>query len=627
MSQASNKIFALIVATAKEIKRAQRAGDQASVAKLEAFREELKRKEASVVLMDAAQAASELSELAAILQRSKKDIDENVNSLYLGDLNEASTVIEEEATKLHEETRLASADEESGEDGHHKFVEQSNSKPLTDLASKSNIKNAELSARPPLNTEQYQNCFMQMELKKVWQTKADNCVSKMVDEHACAKYRKVEQMTGVPWWFIAILHMLETSQNFNAHLHNGDRLSAKTVRVPKGRPSNWQKGMSWEQSAADALINGGKKLHEVTDWSIGNALQLMERFNGLGYRKRNYMSPYLWSGCTYYEMGKYVKDGVFDANKTSEQVGCALLINRLAAKGYISISAKRQVTSMPAAVLGNLSFKKANYAVFKHAKQEIEFPLTANAVIDTSYGATNPSKNQRMGIKRIQEWCCLHQCNTGIDCDFGPSTQAAVKLFQHRKTLPETGVVDRQTWTMLTAPMRKAIASIEGADNLNNTVLSVAKQHLAQVPKEVGGNNKGPWVRLYMNGKEGNSQRWCAGFVCAIVNQAAANLGGSCPFKRQVGVDALVKDAKNSGRFISEPTVSNELARKNKVALGSLFVIRKSHDDWIHVGIVTNVEAERFLTIEGNTNGDNVDGGNATYSSRGFKNKDFLQLI
>ena len=50
------------------------------------------------------------------------------------------------------------------------------------------------------------------------------------------RYEKVGGPLGIPWWFIACVHMLESSFNFTTHLHNGDPLSSRTFRVPAGRP-------------------------------------------------------------------------------------------------------------------------------------------------------------------------------------------------------------------------------------------------------------------------------------------------------------------------------------------------------------------------------------------------------
>ncbi len=79
-------------------------------------------------------------------------------------------------------------------------------------------------------------------------------------------------------FFIAVIHNMEASQNFNKHLHNGDPLTARTVQVPAGRPKKGTPPFSWEDSAADALAIRG--LGAKTDWSLAGMLYQLEGYNG-----------------------------------------------------------------------------------------------------------------------------------------------------------------------------------------------------------------------------------------------------------------------------------------------------------------------------------------------------------
>lgn len=148
-----------------------------------------------------------------------------------------------------------------------------------------------------------------------------------------AAYRLVEAETGVPWAVIGVLHGLEASFAFTRHLHNGDPLTARTTHVPAGRPAHGSPPFTWEESAADALR--GHNLHRVADWSLARTLYEIERFNGFGYRYRQSPSPYLWSCSDQYRGGKFVKDGVFDPNAMSRQVGAATVLKTLIAKGEL----------------------------------------------------------------------------------------------------------------------------------------------------------------------------------------------------------------------------------------------------------------------------------------------------
>ena len=134
------------------------------------------------------------------------------------------------------------------------------------------------------------------------------------------RYHKVQDQTGVPWLWLAAIHNLEGSCNFETYLHNGDPLGKKTVHVPVGvGPFN-----TWEESAIDVIKTS--KLDKVTDWSRPRMLYEAEKFNGLGYIKQGLMSPYVWSCTSHYEKGKYVADGKYDPNAISRQVGIAAIL-------------------------------------------------------------------------------------------------------------------------------------------------------------------------------------------------------------------------------------------------------------------------------------------------------------
>jgi lysozyme family protein len=148
-----------------------------------------------------------------------------------------------------------------------------------------------------------------------------------------ARYQAAGKPSAVPWFVVGVIHVLEASGDFTKHLHNGDPLTARTVRVPAGRPTAGKPPFTWEQSAADAIA---LKLKGWTDWSIPGTLYVLERYNGWGYRDRGHTSPYLWSFSSNYVKGKYVKDGVFDPNAVSAQCGAAVMLRRLAERELIS---------------------------------------------------------------------------------------------------------------------------------------------------------------------------------------------------------------------------------------------------------------------------------------------------
>lgn len=152
------------------------------------------------------------------------------------------------------------------------------------------------------------------------------------------RYQKVVEGTKIPWFFVAVIHGLESSFNFNKHLHNGDPLTGKTVQVPAGRPLHPPangKTYTWEESAKDALEM--KNYHKFVDWTIDWILYRLEGYNGFGYRKYKNNTPYLWSFSNQYLKGKYVRDGRYDPEAVSQQVGAACIIKLMQQKGEIKL--------------------------------------------------------------------------------------------------------------------------------------------------------------------------------------------------------------------------------------------------------------------------------------------------
>jgi lysozyme family protein len=149
------------------------------------------------------------------------------------------------------------------------------------------------------------------------------------------RYERVADSLGVPWFVVAVIHSLESSLNFTRHLHNGDPLANRTVRVPGGRPRTGTPPFTWEESAVDAISM--KKLGARTDWSLAGTLFQLEAYNGWGYRRfhPHVLSPYLWSFSNHYISGKYVADGRWSESAVSQQCGAAVLLRRMAELGQI----------------------------------------------------------------------------------------------------------------------------------------------------------------------------------------------------------------------------------------------------------------------------------------------------
>lgn len=206
-------------------------------------------------------------------------------------------------------------------------------------------------------------------------------------------------------------------------------------------------------------------------------------------------------------------------------------------------------------------------------------------------------------VKFAQELLSLTGLKTTPDGDFGPATEEIIRIFQGSHGLDPSGQVDQDLYDLM-----ERIAGISEIKNppatvlmptLSGTVAQLALWHARFEPKEVGGDNRGPWVRLYMNDTEGLP--WCAGFVTYIVKQAQKLTGLRAPITGGWACTRIAEQALASGAFRR----GEELADID-IPAGSIFIRRKKgHDNaWEHTGIVTADIRQKGIvrTIEGNTN-------------------------
>src|SRR5258706_150956 len=227
-------------------------------------------------------------------------------------------------------------------------------------------------------------------------------------------------------------------------------------------------------------------------------------------------------------------------------------------------------------------------------------------------------------VKLIQEWLCLSGVQVSTDGDFGPASEAAVKQFQKQAKLTPDGVVGPKTFAKLIKPMSDALKPITATGkSLGQMVVLYAQQHFRQAPREVGGQNSGPWVRLYMDGNEGEQWSWCAGFACFVLKQACTALDSTLPIAPSFSCDSLAASAKQRKVFVTEAAAVDH----TKLTPGSFFLLRRTETDWVHTGIVTNIAAETLRTIEGNTNDDGSrEGYEVCQRIRGYGTKDFIVI-
>ncbi|WP_226895312.1 peptidoglycan-binding protein [Luteolibacter marinus] len=207
-------------------------------------------------------------------------------------------------------------------------------------------------------------------------------------------------------------------------------------------------------------------------------------------------------------------------------------------------------------------------------------------------------------VRRVQEWLWHHGFRTSIDEDFGPATRRCVENFQKKHRIKATGSVDSRTWETLVAPLRRAMGEPKGVKgkSLAATIREVARQHLKEHPVEIGGDNRGPWVRLYCRGNDGRNWAWCAGFVTLIMKQACFYRGHQPPLEGSESCDSLANQAKAAGLFVPESSLSSGKFKWRDFGDCGVFLRRRTSTDWTHTGFSLGGDGDLFETIEGNTN-------------------------
>lgn len=186
-----------------------------------------------------------------------------------------------------------------------------------------------------LLAKEYHTLYKNCKINKKKFKDIDSIVDKILKNKA--RYESVASSLNIPWFIVASIHNMESSQNFFRHLHNGDSLKQRTIHVPAGKPKKGEPPFTWEESATDALKL--RKLHKVKKWTLSRILYEIEGYNGWGYRlyHPHVLSPYLWAYSNNYTSGKYVADGRFSDTAKSKQCGAAVIIRRLEERGEIVI--------------------------------------------------------------------------------------------------------------------------------------------------------------------------------------------------------------------------------------------------------------------------------------------------
>jgi lysozyme family protein len=255
----------------------------------------------------------------------------------------------------------------------------------------------------------------------------------VVGDHAMNgkdRYLAVADAVGCPWYVVAVIHNLEAGFNFQAHLHNGDPLTARTTHVPKNRPKAGEAPYTWEESAIDALTSHGFDTWD--DWAVPGMLFKLEQYNGFGYRNHHpdVLSPYLWSFTNHYKGGKFVADGKFDHSAVSKQCGAVAMLERMIARNQVSLA--------PAVSGGRVRAMHAG-------------PIEPIVIAHPFPGVALKRHDSGPNVGLVQERLRAHgfQIKVVEGSPFGPQTEAAVRAFQKQHGFKASGRVGSDTWAAL----------------------------------------------------------------------------------------------------------------------------------------------------------------------------------
>ena len=224
-------------------------------------------------------------------------------------------------------------------------------------------------------------------------------------------------------------------------------------------------------------------------------------------------------------------------------------------------------------------------------------------------------------VKKMQQWLVIDNYSVDktrnilseIDGKFGNRTLEAVKKFQKKYNLPETGIIDRSTFNQLTLPLKSAFSIAQLTSiNTRNLILEIATIHLKNNATEIlnPSSNRGPWVRSYCNGDDDeaatNGPKWCAGFVKTIIDIACdkMKIDFNIVFKNSLDCDEIANWAKRKNSLIKNENLATSIERIQK---GDLFLTYSTTagSEWVHIGFIIDIKPNGDITtIEGNASED-----------------------
>ncbi|MBM3810455.1 MAG: CHAP domain-containing protein [Acidimicrobiia bacterium] len=216
-------------------------------------------------------------------------------------------------------------------------------------------------------------------------------------------------------------------------------------------------------------------------------------------------------------------------------------------------------------------------------------------------------------VRRLQQLLLDRGYPAHTEGTFDKETKDLVRAFQsqnldqHGNPLVVDGKVGSLTWWSLENPkpriqtpaavdFRKMPPVKAGGSKMGRKALGKAIKELRDEAGEVGGGNRGPWIRKYLAPaglEDGHS--WCAGFASWCYLKASGSKLDKMPFPYSASARDLMNKMRNLG-YTSGPADNYEPKPGDLV-----FWWRVRADGWQgHVGLVYELKDGMLYTIEGN---------------------------
>ncbi len=240
----------------------------------------------------------------------------------------------------------------------------------------------------------------------------DQVARRLLRPEAMTHFNAVFTRLQIPQVVQATICEREDGCDFTKNPAQGDPWNQVSRHVPRGRGPF----TSWDAAATDAwTVCDRLNVLSVPAWSLAYSCWKWEYYNGGGYRAHGVRTPYVLGGSNLQQKGKYVSDGEFDRTHMDTQIGCLPI-------------AMRMIELSPDLALGDALATVA-------APMLVPDPAPVPMAVGGSLTGTKWVQASLNVVEHIVP-------PLDVDGSFGRLTRSAIRDFQKKVGLPDTGLID-----------------------------------------------------------------------------------------------------------------------------------------------------------------------------------------